>query len=74
MSVLREAERCIVNQQKHAGLNAFITPLQRSGPWLDSVRDADARRQHGKEGSSYALVPHVLFQKEIVANLNFYGD
>ncbi|KAJ9213268.1 hypothetical protein DTO166G4_5075 [Paecilomyces variotii] len=51
MSVLREAERCIVNQQKHAGLNAFITPLQRSGPWLDSVRDADARRQHGNPRS-----------------------
>ncbi|KAL1856121.1 Trimeric GatFAB AmidoTransferase(AdT) complex subunit [Paecilomyces lecythidis] len=51
MSVLREAERCILNQQKHAGLNAFITPLQRSGPWLDSVRDADARRQHGNPRS-----------------------
>ncbi|GAD95785.1 glutamyl-tRNA amidotransferase, A subunit [Paecilomyces variotii No. 5] len=51
MSVLREAERCILNQQKHAALNAFITPLQRSGPWLDSVRDADARRQHGSSQS-----------------------
>jgi aspartyl-tRNA(Asn)/glutamyl-tRNA(Gln) amidotransferase subunit A len=47
MSLLREAEKCVANQKAFAGLNAFITPLQRSGPWLDSVREADIRRANG---------------------------
>ncbi|KAJ6115159.1 Glutamyl-tRNA(Gln) amidotransferase subunit A [Penicillium sp. IBT 16267x] len=51
MSLLREAEKCIANQHAH-GLNAFITPLPRAGPWLDRVREADRRREQGKQKSS----------------------
>lgn len=51
MSLLREAEKCLANQKAYAGLNAFITPLQRSGSWLDRVRDADARRESGATNS-----------------------
>lgn len=47
MSLLREAEKCIVNQKAHAALNAFITPLRSSGPWLEQVKDADRRREQG---------------------------
>ena len=48
MSLLREAERLLANQRAHTALNAFITPLRSSGPWLDRVRDADRRREQGK--------------------------
>lgn len=48
MSLLREAERCIINQTSHAALNAFITPLQRSGQWRESVREADLRSEQGE--------------------------
>ncbi|PLN78706.1 Glutamyl-tRNA amidotransferase subunit A, mitochondrial [Aspergillus taichungensis] len=51
MSLLREAERCIINQTSHAALNAFITPLQRSGQWRESVREADLRSEQGKPKS-----------------------
>jgi hypothetical protein len=51
MSLLREAERCVANQYAH-NFNAFITPLSRAGPWLDRVKEADARRD---EGSSTGL-------------------
>lgn len=48
MSLLREAEKCLANQKAHAALNAFITPLRSSGPWLDRVRDADRRGEQRK--------------------------
>lgn len=48
MSLLREAEKCIANQKAHSALNAFITPLRSSGPWLDRVRDADCRKEQGE--------------------------
>ncbi|EEP77683.1 predicted protein [Uncinocarpus reesii 1704] len=51
MSLLREAERCLINQKTFAGLNAFITPLQRVGSWVDRVKDADARRKRGESKS-----------------------
>ncbi|EEH03437.1 glutamyl-tRNA amidotransferase subunit A [Histoplasma capsulatum G186AR] len=47
MSLLREAEKCLANQKTYASLNAFITPLQRAGPWRDRVRDSDTRRERG---------------------------
>ncbi|KAJ5152816.1 Glutamyl-tRNA(Gln) amidotransferase subunit A [Penicillium canariense] len=47
MSLLREAERCLANQNAHV-LNAFITPLPRAGQWLDRVREADRRSEQGK--------------------------
>ncbi|KAJ5633049.1 Glutamyl-tRNA(Gln) amidotransferase subunit A [Penicillium lividum] len=50
MSLLREAEKCIANQHAH-GLNAFITLLPRAGQWLDRVKDADRRREQGKQKS-----------------------
>ncbi|KAJ5548612.1 Glutamyl-tRNA(Gln) amidotransferase subunit A [Penicillium frequentans] len=50
MSLLREAEKCIANQHAN-GLNAFITPLPRAGQWLDRVREADRRRDQGKQKS-----------------------
>lgn len=46
MSLLREAERCVANQYTR-GLNAFITPLLREGPWLDRVKEADVRKEEG---------------------------
>jgi aspartyl-tRNA(Asn)/glutamyl-tRNA(Gln) amidotransferase subunit A len=49
MSLLREAEKCVANQYAHA-INAFITPLSRAGPWLERVKEADARKE---SGSSY---------------------
>jgi aspartyl-tRNA(Asn)/glutamyl-tRNA(Gln) amidotransferase subunit A len=49
MSLLREAEKCVANQYAH-GINAFITPLSRAGPWLERVKEADARKE---SGSSY---------------------
>lgn len=49
MSLLREAERCLSNQKLYSTLNAFITPLQGPAPILDRVRDADLRRDKGKE-------------------------
>ncbi|WEW59477.1 Trimeric GatFAB AmidoTransferase(AdT) complex subunit [Emydomyces testavorans] len=51
MSLLREAERCLVNQKTFAGLNAFITPLDRVGSRIERVKDADARRQRGASKS-----------------------
>ncbi|KAJ6001665.1 hypothetical protein N7499_002474 [Penicillium canescens] len=51
MSLLREAERCVANQYAH-GINAFITPLSRAGPWLDRVKEADARKESGKPKSA----------------------
>lgn len=47
MSLLREAERCLANQRKYASLNAFITPLDRVGSWVDRVKSAEARREQG---------------------------
>ncbi|KAK2760036.1 Trimeric GatFAB AmidoTransferase(AdT) complex subunit [Arachnomyces sp. PD_36] len=47
MSLLREAEKCLASQKTYATLNAFITPLQRSGPWLERVKDAEARSERG---------------------------
>lgn len=47
MSLLREAEKCLASQKTYASLSAFITPLQRSGPWLERVKGADARRERG---------------------------
>ncbi|OJJ81079.1 glutamyl-tRNA(Gln) amidotransferase subunit HER2 [Aspergillus glaucus CBS 516.65] len=52
MSLLREAEKCIANQKAHVALNAFITPLRSSGPWLEQVKDANRRRKQGKPRSS----------------------
>ncbi|EPS26506.1 hypothetical protein PDE_01443 [Penicillium oxalicum 114-2] len=46
MSLLREAERFLVNQHKST-LNAFITPLPRAGAWLDRVTEAEQRRKEG---------------------------
>ncbi|KAJ5151766.1 Glutamyl-tRNA(Gln) amidotransferase subunit A [Penicillium capsulatum] len=51
MSLLREAERCIANQHAHA-LNAFITPQPRAGQWLDRVKEADRRSEHGTPKST----------------------
>ncbi|KAJ5454224.1 Glutamyl-tRNA(Gln) amidotransferase subunit A [Penicillium daleae] len=51
MSLLREAERCLANQHAHV-LNAFITPLPRSGQWLDRVKEADQRREQGNPKST----------------------
>ncbi|KAJ5500600.1 Amidase [Penicillium expansum] len=51
MSLLREAEKCVANQYAH-GFNAFITPLSRAGPWLDRVKEADARKEEGKPKSA----------------------
>ncbi|CDM34923.1 hypothetical protein DTO013E5_3176 [Penicillium roqueforti] len=51
MSLLREAERCVANQYTR-GLNAFITPLLREGPWLDRVKEADVRKEEGKPKSA----------------------
>lgn len=49
MSLLREAERCLTNQNTHAALNAFITALSpSSGAWKDRVKEADHRREQGK--------------------------
>lgn len=47
MSLLREAEKCLASQKTYASLNAFITPLKQSGPWLERVKDAEARRERG---------------------------
>ncbi|PGH17506.1 aspartyl/glutamyl-tRNA(Asn/Gln) amidotransferase, A subunit [Helicocarpus griseus UAMH5409] len=47
MSLLREAEKCLANQKTCASLNAFITPLQQSGPWRERVREAESRREKG---------------------------
>ncbi|EAS29712.3 glutamyl-tRNA(Gln) amidotransferase subunit A, mitochondrial [Coccidioides immitis RS] len=52
MSLLREAERCLVNQKAFASLNAFVTPLDRVGSWIERVKDADARRKRGAPKSS----------------------
>ena len=49
MSLLREAERCLSNQKLYSTLNAFIAPLQGSAQTLDRVRDADLRRDQGKD-------------------------
>lgn len=49
MSLLREAERCLANQKLHSALNAFITPLQNSEQWLGRAKDADFRREQGKD-------------------------
>jgi aspartyl-tRNA(Asn)/glutamyl-tRNA(Gln) amidotransferase subunit A len=57
MSLLREAERCVANQYAH-GLNAFITPLSRAGPWLDRVKEADVRKE---EGSNIGLTSTLYF-------------
>ncbi|KAJ5975163.1 Amidase [Penicillium waksmanii] len=51
MSLLREAERCLANQHAH-NLNAFITPLSRSGKWLDRVKEADQRSEKGTPKSA----------------------
>ncbi|KAJ5667908.1 uncharacterized protein N7477_006478 [Penicillium maclennaniae] len=51
MSLLREAEKCIANQHAHK-LNAFITPLPRSGQWLDRVKQADKRREQVVAGKT----------------------
>ncbi|KAJ5261458.1 Glutamyl-tRNA(Gln) amidotransferase subunit A [Penicillium angulare] len=51
MSLLREAEKCIANQQVHRGLNAFITPIPRAGQWLERVKEADQRREQGSSKS-----------------------
>ncbi|PLB44659.1 amidase signature enzyme [Aspergillus steynii IBT 23096] len=51
MSLLREAERYLAKQQSQAALNAFITHLQPSGPWLDRVKAADRRREQGTSKS-----------------------
>lgn len=48
MSLLREAEKCIANQKLFTELNAFITPLQSLGTYVDRIRDADIRRENGK--------------------------
>ncbi|KAJ5950125.1 Glutamyl-tRNA(Gln) amidotransferase subunit A [Penicillium verhagenii] len=50
MSLLREAEKFIANQNAN-GFNAFITPLSRAGQWLDRVKEADRRREQGKPKS-----------------------
>ncbi|KAI1914932.1 Trimeric GatFAB AmidoTransferase(AdT) complex subunit [Ophidiomyces ophidiicola] len=47
MSLLREAEKCLANQKTFGRLNAFISPLDRAGSWIDRVKDADARRKQG---------------------------
>ncbi|KAK2732960.1 Trimeric GatFAB AmidoTransferase(AdT) complex subunit [Myotisia sp. PD_48] len=48
MSLLRQAEKCLLNQQSFAHLNAFITPLESSVSWREQVREADSRQQqHG---------------------------
>ncbi|KAJ6021691.1 Glutamyl-tRNA amidotransferase A subunit [Penicillium herquei] len=53
MSLLREAERFITNQNAQAqALNAFITPLPRAGQWVDRVKEADRRREQGKPKSN----------------------
>ncbi|PGH23010.1 aspartyl/glutamyl-tRNA(Asn/Gln) amidotransferase, A subunit [Polytolypa hystricis UAMH7299] len=56
MFLLREAERCLANQKTYASLNAFITPLKQAGPWLDRVRDAEARRGTPKSAVDGKLV------------------
>lgn len=48
MSLLREAEKCIANQHV-SRFNSFITPLPRSGQWLDRVKEADRRSERGTD-------------------------
>ena len=55
MSLLREAEKCITNQRSHAALNAFITTVRHSGPWREQVRDAEVRRESGKNAAAFVL-------------------
>lgn len=72
MSLLREAERCIINQTSHAALNAFITPLQRSGQWVESVREADLRSEQG-ELSAESLCPARDYSCRLTS-LNMYRE
>ncbi|KAB8228225.1 glutamyl-tRNA(Gln) amidotransferase subunit HER2 [Aspergillus alliaceus] len=51
MSLLREAERCIANQNFYVTLNAFITALSPSGHWRERVQDADRRIEQRKPRS-----------------------
>ena len=51
MSLLRNAERCLANQQTHKLLNAFVTsPL--NGAWLQqhgrAIEEAEKRQSDGK--------------------------
>ncbi|KAI9036554.1 glutamyl-tRNA(Gln) amidotransferase subunit HER2 [Aspergillus affinis] len=69
MSLLREAERYIAKQQSSAALNAFITPLKPSGPWLDRVKDADRRREKGKPKSG--LDGRLVSIKDNICTRNF---
>ncbi|RAK72631.1 glutamyl-tRNA(Gln) amidotransferase subunit HER2 [Aspergillus fijiensis CBS 313.89] len=50
-SLLREAERCIANQNSYTALNALISTLHSSGQWLDRIRGADTRRAQGRPES-----------------------
>ncbi|KZF22692.1 glutamyl-tRNA amidotransferase subunit A [Xylona heveae TC161] len=50
MSLLREAERCIANQEAHHALNAFISRLQPAQE-LGAVKSAEERRTAGKSRS-----------------------
>lgn len=47
MSLLRQAERCLNNQQLHKALNAFISPGDRDH-LLHAVQGADDRTSRGQ--------------------------
>ncbi|KAI4121709.1 MAG: hypothetical protein LQ347_006768 [Umbilicaria vellea] len=51
MSLLRQAERCLKNQQLHKALNAFINPGDHDH-LLHAVREADDRTSRGQAKSS----------------------
>ncbi|KAJ5469412.1 Glutamyl-tRNA(Gln) amidotransferase subunit A [Penicillium diatomitis] len=67
MSLLREAEKCLVNQHKHT-LNAFITPLPRTGKWREQVAEADQRRERGTTKS--ALDGRLIAVKDNICTRN----
>lgn len=50
MSLLRQAEQCLLNQKTHSNLNAFISPFFRQSTqrWIDRLYEAQARKEHGE--------------------------
>jgi aspartyl-tRNA(Asn)/glutamyl-tRNA(Gln) amidotransferase subunit A len=58
MSLLRQAEQCILNQKTHASLNAFISPFfkQKDRRWLDRLKQAEERKQNGVPTTNETLL------------------
>lgn len=74
MSLLREAEKCLLNQRRYARLNALITPLRQqhkqdkqdprssSSSWRDRVFEAELRREKGRHHT------HSTHPMQLIAN------